>query len=554
MDVLVTSDFNADLISRCIAADATEPPLAANAAPYGQVFQTLAAAQPANEMQALFIWARPEGVIASYRGLLEGESIDPDTLLAEVDQFANAIASAAQRYRLVLIASFVRAQAGRGSGLMDWTDDGEALWLARMNVRLVERLRAAANVRVLDAQRWLDSARPPRDARYWYTMKSPFPDAVLRAAARDIKAATRAFSGSARKLVVLDLDDTLWGGVVGETGWAGVRLGGHDAIGEAYVDFQRALKTLSRRGVALAIVSKNTEAVALEAIDQHPEMILRRADLAGWRINWQDKAQNLVELAAELNLGLQSVVFIDDNPAERGRVAEALPEVMVPDWPVDPLRYADALRQLDCFDTHALTAEDRSRADMYAKARERNQGMAGTSMEDWLAALDVQVSIEPALGANLTRSVQLANKTNQMNLRSRRMTEVEFSSWIAGPPTRQAWAIKVSDRFGDLGLTGLLSCERTDSEVEVVDFLLSCRAMGRQVENVMAHLAVEWAREIGAASVIAPFAPTERNQPCRDFWEGSGFEREGDIYRWNAARPYPRPDFISVHAPAAAEA
>ena len=155
----------------------------------------------------------------------------------------------------------------------------------------------------------------------------------------DLKAGLNGLDGRGRKLIVVDLDDTLWGGIVGEVGWEQLKLGGHDHVGEAFADFQRALKGLNRRGILLAIASKNEERVALEGIAQHPEMVLSLDDFAGWRIDWEDKAQNIADMVAELNLGLQSVVFIDDNPAERSRVREALPEVFVPEWPADPALY-----------------------------------------------------------------------------------------------------------------------------------------------------------------------------------------------------------------------
>jgi len=549
-DVFVVSDFNAELASRFIRVDPNSPVLSVETAPYGQVFQTLSAERPGSEAMTLFVWTRPEGIAPSYAALTEGEPVSIERLLDAVDIFAETVKRAAQRFRTVLVASWTRSESGRGFGLLDWSGGGQARALARMNLRLADRLEGHSNVRLLDSQRWLDVARPPRDARYWYAIKFPFTESVAQAAARDVKAAVRAFAGQARKLVILDLDGTLWGGVIGETGWQGVQLGGHDAAGEAYVDFQKALKTLSARGVALGVVSKNTEAVALEAFDQHPEMALRRPDLAGWRINWRDKAENLVELVRDLNLGLQSVVFIDDNPAERGRIAEAFPEVLVPDWPKDPCRFADALRQLDCFDQPSLTAEDRSRVKMYVQERERTESQrAAGSIEDWLNGLGVRVSIDAVGGANLARAVQLANKTNQMNLRTRRITEPEFLRWLSEGRRRQTLAIQVADRFGDAGLTGLISWELSDDGLEIIDFVLSCRAMGRQIENLLVHLAVEAARAQGSPRVAAHLFPTSRNGPCREFWKGSGFdEPETDRFIWDAAKPYPKPAFIAVAA------
>src|SRR5262249_31696341 len=206
-----------------------------------------------------------EGMEPSFGALTEGEPVSMGRLIDGVDSFADIVMRAAQRFRTVLVATWVRSESGRSLGLLDWSQGGQARMLARMNLRLADRLEGPSNVRLVDSQRWLDVARPPRDARYWYAMKFPFTEVVAQAAARDVKAAVRAFAGQARKLLVFDLDDTLWGGVIGETGWQVVRLGGHDAVGEAYVDFQKALKALSARGIALGVVSKNTEAVALDA-------------------------------------------------------------------------------------------------------------------------------------------------------------------------------------------------------------------------------------------------------------------------------------------------
>lgn len=551
-DVLLVSDFNQDLVARFLAVDRQSPLLSVETAPYGQVFQTLSAERPGSDATNLFIWTRPEGIAPAFAALRGGEDVSIEDLLGEVDIFSNAVKSAAQQFRTILVASWTRSESGRGFGLLDWSAGGQARALARMNLRLAEHLEGSSNVRVLDSQHWLDVAHPPRDARYWYTMKFPFTDFVARAAALDVKATIRAFAGQSRKLIVSDLDGTLWGGIIGETGWQGIRLGGHDAIGEAYVDFQRALKTLSRRGIALGVVSKNTEAVALEAFDHHPEMILRRSDLAGWRINWRDKAENLVELVRELNLGLHSVVFIDDKAIERGRIAEALPEVLVPEWPNDVFRFADTLRELDYFDQPSLTAEDRSRSTMYASQRERteSQQVAG-SIEEWLSGLGVRASVEAVRAENLSRATQLANKTNQMNLKTRRFVGSEFMHWLSEAQGRQALTIRVTDRFGDVGLTGLISWEPAGDALEIIDFVLSCRAMGRQIENVMVHLAVEAARKRGSSRVIACFTPTVRNGPCREFWARSGFdEREANRFVWDATKPYPKPAFIVVEADA----
>jgi FkbH-like protein len=313
------------------------------------------------------------------------------------------------------------------------------------------------------------------------------------------------------------------------------------------VDFQRSLKALSHRGVILGVVSKNESNIALEAIDRHPEMVLRRSDLAGWRINREDKARNIVDLVHELNLGLDSVVFIDDSPVERARVRETLPEVLVPEWPADSMLYTRALADLRCFEWPARTAEDAARTQMYRSERTRAALLERVgSVDEWLKSLQLRVEVEEVGGANFERAIQLLNKTNQMNLATRRLSDGEFRAWLAGEG-RRSWCFRVIDRLGDSGITGLLSVERIRDAALIRDFVLSCRVMGRKVEETMLHVAVDYARSAGLAQVRAEYTPTPRNQPCLEFLKRAGFPgREGkDAFIWNTDHPCPLPAAIS---------
>ena len=545
--VLVVSDFNAELLSRYLEADGGTPTCIAETAPFGQLFQTLAGFDGAGDT-SLVVWTRPEGISPAWSRYVDGEQVAMNELLGDVRNFAAALQAAAAKSPMLLVASWVHTSPGRGLGLLDWTQDGQARRLAQMNLELAEALDTIQGAYLLDTQKWLDAARPARDSKFWYTIKSPFTEQIYKAAAADVKAALRANRGMGRKLLILDLDDTMWGGIVGDQGWEGLRLGGHDSVGEAHVDFQRAARSLARRGVALAVVSKNDEQVALTAIDRHPEMLIRRGDLAGWRINWEDKAANIAALVGELNLGLDAAVFIDDNPAERGRVREALPQVLVPEMPAHPAGFADILRQLDCFDQADVTAEDRARNEMYAVERSRRQSLGVfSSQDDWLKSLDIRVSAAPLGEGNIKRVVQLLNKTNQMNLSTRRMTQAELESWLAGGSGRTLLAINVADRFGDLGLTGIVSWQSAGDDLELVDFVLSCRAMGRGAERTMAHLAVEAARSGNRSRVRARFVRTDRNRPCLEFWQGSDFtEVEPGLFEWRAAQPYGLPSAVTL--------
>jgi FkbH-like protein len=493
------------------------------------------------------VWTRPQSLDAFSR-LLQGEPVSEPELLADVVTFAEHVKQGAGAYRFTFVPTWTLPHFERGLGLLDGRAGGWARAVTAMNLRLMDALAGTPNVFVLNAERWVAGAgRGASPARGWYLGKIAFHADVLEQAAADVHAALTGLTGGARKLVVLDLDDTLWGGVVGDVGWQALRLGGHDGVGEALVDFQRALKRLSKRGVVLAVVSKNEESVALEAIRSHPEMVLREKDFVGWRINWNDKAQNIADLAAELNLGLQSVVFIDDNPVERARVREALPELLVPEWPDDKLLYPSAFAALRCFDTGAISREDAERTGLYASERQR-EALKKTvgNIDEWLATLETKVRAEPLGPANLARTAQLLNKTNQLNLSTRRCSEAELSEWVK-VPGRWLWALTVSDRFGDAGLTGILSVEAGDGIVHVVDFVLSCRVMGRRVEETMVHLAVEMARDAGAARVEARHLPTAKNKPCLDFWKRSGFEvlPEG-VFGWDASKPYALPKSVTL--------
>jgi FkbH-like protein len=545
---VVLADFTIGDLAVRLRDPADAPVLHVRETPLGQVAQLLMQGAPEGAADYAVVWTRPEMVSTAFQRVLSHEPATADELLAEVDLFCDLVARGAAHYRFVFVPTWTAPYYQRGLGLADARPGGVSWALALMNRRLMERFEQAPGTFVLDASRWLAAAgRGGVSAKAWYAGKIAFHGEALAEAARDVKAAVRGLTGGARKLVVVDLDDTLWGGIVGDAGWEQLQLGGHDAVGEALVDFQHALKRLKQRGIVLGIVSKNTESVALEAIRSHPAMVLREGDFVGWRINWTDKARNVADLAAELNLGLQSVVFIDDNPVERARVREALPEVLVPEWPEDKLLYPSALLALRCFDAPAISREDAGRTALYAAERERDALKRDVgSLDEWLHSLDIRVSAEALGPENVTRVVQLLNKTNQMNLATRRLTEAELVGWSQAP-NRAVWAVTVADRFGAAGLTGIVGLEAEGELCRVTDFVLSCRAMGRKVEETMAHLAVEWARARGAARVEALYGATAKNKPCHDFFKKSGFAAsEGDTrFVWDASAAYALPDPIS---------
>lgn len=550
---ILISDFNLSNLAALLSNTAGAAAMPATVAPFGQVYRTLRDAHLEcwqTSYDLAVVWTRPQGVIEAFAALLRGEAADSERILSQVGEFAEAVLALQGRVGAVLIPSWVAAEYDAPTGMRALAGaTGLSALLMRMNLRLAEKVGSQSNFYVLDTGRWIQAAgRSAFSPKLWYLAKIPFAQAVLAEAAASITAAADALTGRSRKLIVTDLDNTLWGGIVGDLGWEKLTLGGHDPAGEAYQDFQAALKSLKSRGILLAIVSKNDEDTALAAIDRHPEMILRRNDFLAWRINWEDKAANLVSLATELNLGLQSIVFLDDSAVERARVRETLPEVLVPELPEDKLLYRQTLMELRCFDQPTLSEEDLRRTDLYRGEQQRAQLLEQVgSFEHWLETLQTVVVVEDLKPVNLSRAVQLLNKTNQMNLTTRRLTESELLGWLDSP-NRSLKTLRVTDKFGDSGLTGIISWVCDAGQLRIVDFVLSCRVMGRKVEETMLHLAVAATQNDNLRLMTLTYRKTEKNAPCLKFLQRSGLAlaADGVTFTWECSADYPPPAGIRI--------
>jgi FkbH-like protein len=550
---LLVSDFNLQNLAGYAANDPEFPSLKPIFTPLGQPIPTLldpAAPHWQNRPDVTVIWTQPQSVNSAFNALLKYEQVPVRKALQEVDAYCSLLIPMSERVRYAFVPAWVLPSYRSVFGVLDMkTEVGLTNTLMRMNLRLAENLEKTPNIHVLNTHKWVERAGTNAfNPKLWYLGKIPFGNEIFKEAVQDIKAALRGMLGYVRKLIIIDLDDTIWGGIVGDLGWENLVLGGHHHIGEAYVDFQHALKSMKNRGILLAIVSKNEEQTALEALKNHPEMVLTLEDFAGWRINWQDKAQNILELMTELNLGPQSAVFIDDNPAERARVKESLPEILVPDWPEDPLFYPATLLSLRCFEMPSLSREDLSRTAMYLSENQRQAlKKSVTSSEEWLRHLAIRVQIEELHPANLQRAAQLLNKTNQMNLSTRRMSEAELMAW-AEQKHRKLWTLRVADRFGDAGLTGIVSLEIQDRKAQLVDFILSCRVLGRKIEEAMLFAAIHYAHALEVEEVYARFIPTSKNKPCFDFFKSVAprFHQQGEFFIRGVEHPFPLPEHIEL--------
>lgn len=338
----------------------------------------------------------------------------------------------------------------------------------------------------------------------------------------------KAILGLNKKCIVLDLDNTLWGGVVGEDGFEGIKLG-NDPIGKSFVEFQNILLALHQRGIILAINSKNNQDDALHVIRDHPNMILREENFACMKINWNDKTINMKEIANELNIGLDSMVFFDDDPINREYVSLNLPQVLTVELPQDITQYAQILMSMNDFHLLKITEEDINRGQMYLQDKQRKGfEQSVTSLQDFLTNLDIKLTIKPANDFTIPRISQLTLKTNQFNLTTRRYQEEEIRKFIK----ENYWVgcAQIEDKFGDNGITGVFIIKKENSEWLIDTFLLSCRVMGRKVEDAILGHILQKAKEEQVNIVKGEFISTNKNTPCESFFSDYGFKRDGKYW------------------------
>ena len=340
-----------------------------------------------------------------------------------------------------------------------------------------------------------------------------------------------AIRGKSAKCLVLDLDNTLWGGVIGDDGMEGIVIGQGNARGEAHLAVQRVAQNLRARGIFLAVCSKNETAIALEPFRSHPDMLLREPDISVFQANWIDKATNLEAIAKALNIGLDALVLLDDNPAERAQVRKALPMVRVPEVPDDAAWFAWTLEAGGWFEAVTFSAEDADRVKMQAQDVRRAELMSGArDLTDYLRSLDMTISFRPFDAQGRQRIVQLINKTNQFNLTTRRYTEAQVSEMEADPSVLTL-QVRLTDRFGDLGMIAVIigrpHPERS-SVLELDSWLMSCRVLGRQVEAATLSVIAARAKEMGIASLLGTYIPTDKNMLVENHYGKLGFTRAAD--------------------------
>ena len=388
------------------------------------------------------------------------------------------------------------------------------------------------------------------DKKIYYATKSPVSFPFIRVMAAEYMRYILPIKSRNKKCLVLDLDNTLWGGIAGEDGLQGVVLD-ITGPGRAFYDFQQEVLNLYNKGILLAVNSKNNSEDALEIIEKHPHMLLRKKYFSVLKINWNDKAANLNEIAKELGIGLESIVFIDDNPVEREFVKSMLPEVTVVEMPEDTARYAETLERLPEFELLSITEDDRRRNEMYQANIERQEIQKNlSSTEEYLSGLELEISVEAANSFTIPRISQLSLKTNQFNMTTKRYQTGDIQK-MAASEDYMVVSCSVKDKFGDSGIAGVCIAKLYSAEATIDTFLLSCRVLGLGIEYAFLNTVIETLHEKGVSTIYAKYVKTDKNSANEDFYRNAGFSADsadlsGMSYILNPGESVKRHNYIKV--------
>lgn len=340
----------------------------------------------------------------------------------------------------------------------------------------------------------------------------------------------KVLNGKLKKCVILDLDNTVWGGIIGDDGIENIQIGSL-GIGKAFTEFQYWIKKLKNRGIIVAVCSKNTESIAKEPFEKHPDMVLRLEDISVFMANWENKADNIRAIQRILNIGFDSMVFLDDNPFERNLVRENIPQITVPELPEDPAEYLEYLYTLNLFETNSFSDEDKERTKLYQIEAQRTvTKQKFTNEDDFLKSLDMISVVASFTKFNIPRVAQLSQRSNQFNLRTVRYTESDIEN-LAKSNEYATFAFTLEDKFGDNGLIAVVVLKKnSETDLFIESWFMSCRVLKRGMENFMLNTLVTYAKTNGFERIIGEYIPTPKNEIVKDHYQNLGFEQENDFW------------------------
>jgi FkbH-like protein len=477
----------------------------------------------------VLLWRLEDVFEADLLGAVVGDADAGKRLLDSVGQLVSLMAQCAEREHVPMVVGIPPTPAGLA---LDPLDTASSTLVGDLHARavalVIEALSAVDAIRLVDHRRIVEQigTAGAHDERGSLLYRQPYRPPLSYLLGIEVAKGILSFDRPPPKAVVVDADNTLWSGIIGEDGISGIGIGGAYP-GNAFSAFQLALQRLARRGVLLALCSKNNPAEVDAVFADRAEMVLRPEDFASIRVNWEPKSANIASIAAELNIGLDSVVFIDDSEYELAEVRAALPEVRCLRVPEELAELPDLLASTGWFRYQRVSAEDSQRTLMMRQERERDVARTAISPEEFLASLDLRVTFTSAGPEHVGRVTQLINKTNQFNLTTRRRTEAEVSALIGAGDAR-TFVVEVDDRFGSYGLVGVaIATGVGSSSWELDTLLMSCRVLGRGVETAFLAAIVSAARAAGATTLVGRFVPTAKNEQVRNLYRDHGFRAEG---------------------------
>lgn len=497
-------------------------------APFGQLQQLCINHKHAvGDVDVIVMLWRIEDIFATkLAATLDGADALP-ALLDDIRQFAAAVAQLRRNFSGTLIVSTPPFPSLPGFSALELASPAMEVYTAVAQAWAQETAKID-RLRVLDLQALMleHGASRAHDARKWQLYRQPYTETFWQAIGTQVGRIIAAEKTSPKKCIVLDLDNTLWGGIIGEDGLGGIALG-DEFPGRAFRDFQRYLMYLKSKGVMLAVASKNNPEDPLEVFDKHDAMVLSRKDIVAFEINWESKVESIKRIAAKLNIGLDALVFIDDNAKEIGEVQERLPAVTCLLVPEELADLPALLASTDLFDTLQVTDEDRKRTEMMAADRQRSSVQETMSEEEFRKSLQLKIDIFAAEKQHLARITQLVNKTNQFNLTTIRRTQDEIEK-LAAAPGALVLGMNIADKYGDYGLVGVAILTKKGATADIDTLLMSCRVLGRGAEETFIAQLAAAAATLGCTALRGKYIPTPKNDMVKDLYSRFNFAADGD--------------------------
>jgi FkbH-like protein len=526
--IYLYSDFNLDLFIDFLENKFKKKKYKLIKSHYNQVNQFLRSNlsnkyTPKNRI--LFIWV-------SINFFLERNDCSSEKIFKKIRELIELILAKSKNFENILFPLLTIDNLNRENNIFDLKKDfSQKNLVTKINLKLIDSFKNCRNIFPIDSDKWLQMCGKKAFSRkLWYHAKIPYSLDALNYAAENIAAALSNLYSINKKLIIVDLDNTLWGGNLGDLGYNNIVLGGHDPLGESFQDFQKELLNFKNKGIILAICSKNSEKNVSNVFKKNKNMILKETDFAAREINWSDKAINISNILKKLNLTSNACVFLDDSQHERERIKSVFKDMTVPNLPNDPMEYVDFLLNQEYLNIPAQTDEDLIRTKLYRDEIKRKTLKIGIkSHEDWLKDLKIFLKIKKIDQNNFQRVLQLLNKTNQMNLSTNRYTE-ETLKEFSGGKNNNIFACEVTDKFGSAGIIAIVGLVLMNKKILVNDFVMSCRVFGREIEFAIVDFILRIASKKNIRSIVFNYKKTKKNLPALEFLKKLKARKHGRKY------------------------